>query len=373
MQLVTTVITHRLGCSKAAGFGVNCTKFSIPYTVQKDDMFAVAQSHGCFINRTQPLYPGWNAECNTVWKHADFTVFGVGYDDGPQVPYDQYRNISGGISITTVFKEKPDQRGSVSAHRCDLRQGTVEYDVEFTRDSITLAIAAAPSGDNAPCPSTAHPPIPDVRSLGLASAASSAAPVRATAAVLAPPRLVGQDLSDRCVASTPSDLLDKTNFWTQMFAMLFEPVKMNLSVTVPLLDLSLQMYLDCKSTFYDIKSSNTSCAVAGRPLLRDLSAMYAKPMPDEARNASADQRNIQDVLRSWRDPMQVCFDPLSPPSAFRMFVNLRHCYLVTSIHPHPHLNRIFSILCVILSFAYPSTLHPTPRTSTATTSSISCA
>ncbi len=66
-------------------------------------------------------------------------MFGVDYDDGPQV-FKEYITANAGIGINTHFKEKPGMRGNVSVHRCDLRQGTVEYDVEYTRDTIALAL-----------------------------------------------------------------------------------------------------------------------------------------------------------------------------------------------------------------------------------------
>jgi hypothetical protein len=58
----------------------------VPYTVQEDDMFAIAESHSCFINRTDTLNGVWYKQCSTTITLATFRVFVVGYADGPQVP-----------------------------------------------------------------------------------------------------------------------------------------------------------------------------------------------------------------------------------------------------------------------------------------------
>ncbi len=88
--------------------------------------------------------------------------------------------------------------------------------------------------------------------------------------------------------------------------MLFEPVRVNVSVSALPMSLRLSKFVACmkiRISPYGVIRSNTSCVVAGRPLLRDFSVMYAE-RPLYQHNYS-DLGNSGVIVTTWRDPMQV--------------------------------------------------------------------
>ncbi len=204
--------------------------------------------------------------------YGTLPVFGVGYAGLPinsRSPGSRRGLRSEALNITTLFKDTAECRGHVRQRSCMLYQGTVEYAVQMTNDSIVLKPLPLP---------------------GAKENSSS----------------VWQQ--DRFIAETRKQSTGTARGWSTVFRTLFPPIEVHL-VYHELKYMAFSKFVDCGITHHgqEIPASDTTCRMQAS-VLRDLSVQYfdGKDKADESAN-----RSFQDMCpMSWRDPMPVCHQSL---------------------------------------------------------------
>ncbi len=202
---------------------------------------------------------------------ASVPVFGIEYRKGPPSYTDRGEaRYSAGINITTVFKDTPGCGGRVRKRHCALRQGTVEYAVRLTRDTIAILPPSPPS-----------------------------------------------QLERRFVEMAPVGHVTFANdpdYWGKVFRMMFIPGRVDLVLNGKLRSTSFERFVNCEEGRVTNGASNVSCRVGrswDQEVLWDHAVQYAN-VPDKHPKASSEIRNISSDVDApiecrftWRDPMQV--------------------------------------------------------------------
>ncbi len=262
------------------GFNITCELSSYDYNVDQADIAAILQLAGC--GGFSDLKTRNATLCNEILQKYDrLPVSAEGlwtfYAKGPPVKWNErdplntsFNSLAGpdteinndGLFVRTQVKTNPTCKGTGSIRRCDLRQGIVEYAVVLKHNTIALQHA--------------------------------------------------HWQNDTFLQGTPAYLLDSRDSWTDIVALLYPPVVVEITSPAAYEPLRVKQYFNCNSNNRQ-PNMNTTCQasefVGSQFALRDFSERYLD-QSDDSKNPCG---------YTWRDPMQVC-------TSYHPRISLQHSF-----------------------------------------------
>jgi hypothetical protein len=156
---------------QAAGFKSECTSSTFNFTMHEDDAIAKARELGCLDYYQNDSAVGANASqvnarCRAHGSFLNTPVFGITYDA---------TNTSGAAVLVSRFKDNRDCRGVGQQRTCRLTPAVLEYAVDITNGSVTLAnttsssSSASATGDDASVVALLPPRQPPLQQLEAAT------------------------------------------------------------------------------------------------------------------------------------------------------------------------------------------------------------